>query len=99
MIPNVSDSDPDPTTQIPWPAARPRQAASSEASTDVSVEESSVRPPLSDNKKVDSGNGRPKLTTWDLFTLSVSMAGAQIVWTVELGYVTSLHPFSCIYHV
>lgn len=98
MIPNVSDSDPDPTTQMPWPAARPRQAVSSEASADVNVDEPSVRPPLSDNKKVDSSNGRPKLTTWDLFTLSVSMAGAQIVWTVELGYVTSLQPFSCIYH-
>ncbi|KAJ4478242.1 hypothetical protein J3R30DRAFT_3289922 [Lentinula aciculospora] len=37
--------------------------------------------------------GRPKalkkrLSTWDLITLSISMLGAQIVWTVELGYGT-----------
>ncbi|THV08418.1 MFS general substrate transporter [Dendrothele bispora CBS 962.96] len=29
-----------------------------------------------------------QLTTWDLITLSISMLGAQIVWTVELGYGT-----------
>ncbi|CAA7259880.1 unnamed protein product [Cyclocybe aegerita] len=28
------------------------------------------------------------LSTWDLITLSISMAGAQITWTVELGYGT-----------
>jgi solute carrier family 45 protein 1/2/4 len=83
MIPNVSDSDPDPTSQIPWPAARPRQAASSEASTEVTVDELP-----SDNKK-DSLDGKRRLTTWDLVTLSVSMAGAQVAWTVELGYVAS----------
>ncbi|KAJ3810128.1 hypothetical protein F5876DRAFT_42409 [Lentinula aff. lateritia] len=37
--------------------------------------------------------GKPKvlkkrLSTWDLITLSISMLGAQIVWTVELGYGT-----------
>lgn len=90
MIPNVSDSDPDPTSQIPWPAARPRQAVSSEASTEVTVDELGIRTPLSDNKKADSVNGKRWLTTWDLITLSVSMAGAQVAWTVELGYVTSL---------
>ncbi|KAJ7590853.1 hypothetical protein C8J56DRAFT_781752 [Mycena floridula] len=29
-----------------------------------------------------------RLSTWDLITLSISMAGAQIAWTVELGYGT-----------
>lgn len=84
MIPNVSDSDPDPTSQIPWPASRPRQAASSEASTEVTADELP-----SDNKKADSLNGKRMLTTWDLVTLSISMAGAQVAWTVELGYVAS----------
>ncbi|KAF9464426.1 major facilitator superfamily domain-containing protein [Collybia nuda] len=28
------------------------------------------------------------MSTWDLVTLSISMAGAQIAWTVELGYGT-----------
>ncbi|KAJ3869435.1 major facilitator superfamily domain-containing protein [Lentinula novae-zelandiae] len=31
---------------------------------------------------------RKRLSTWDLITLSISMLGAQIVWTVELGYGT-----------
>ena len=92
MIPNVSDSDPDPTSQIPWPAARPRQAASSEASTEATVDELGIRTPVSDSKKADLLNGKRKLTTWDLVTLSISMAGAQVAWTVELGYVTSSTP-------
>ncbi|KAF9019235.1 MFS general substrate transporter [Hymenopellis radicata] len=29
-----------------------------------------------------------RLSTWNLITLSISMAGAQIAWTVELGYGT-----------
>jgi solute carrier family 45 protein 1/2/4 len=29
---------------------------------------------------------RRRLSTFDLFNLSISMAGAQIAWTVELGY-------------
>ncbi|GJJ07487.1 hypothetical protein Clacol_001689 [Clathrus columnatus] len=28
------------------------------------------------------------LTTWNLFTLSLGMAGAQVAWTIELGYGT-----------
>ncbi|EKM80157.1 hypothetical protein AGABI1DRAFT_38124 [Agaricus bisporus var. burnettii JB137-S8] len=32
--------------------------------------------------------GKRHLSTWDLITLSISMAGAQIAWTVELGYGT-----------
>ncbi|KAJ3896085.1 major facilitator superfamily domain-containing protein [Lentinula edodes] len=31
---------------------------------------------------------KKRLSTWDLITLSISMLGAQIVWTVELGYGT-----------
>lgn len=31
--------------------------------------------------------GRARLSTLQLFCLSVSMAGAQVAWTVELGYV------------
>lgn len=30
-------------------------------------------------------SGKRQLTSWDLITLSISMAGAQIAWTVELG--------------
>lgn len=31
--------------------------------------------------------GRRRLTTLQLFNLSISMAGAQIAWTVELGWI------------
>ena len=34
-------------------------------------------------KEVDSMGKR--MSTWDLVKLSISMAGAQIAWTVELG--------------
>jgi solute carrier family 45, member 1/2/4 len=34
-----------------------------------------------------AGTSRRRMTTWDLVNLSISMAGAQIAWTVELGYV------------
>lgn len=31
------------------------------------------------------------MSTWDLVTLSIAMAGSQIAWTVELGYVNTAH--------
>lgn len=37
----------------------------------------------SDDANKDIGTTR--LTSWQLFNLSVSMAGAQVAWTVELG--------------
>lgn len=39
--------------------------------------------------------GKRHLTTWNLFTLSLGMAGAQVAWTIELGYVPS-HFFSWV---
>lgn len=33
-------------------------------------------------------HGKRRLSTLDLFNLSISMAGAQVAWTVELGYGT-----------
>ena len=68
MIPPIADSDPDPTTHIPWPARN------------------QVDQPL-ETSRTPSGR---QLTSWDLITLSISMAGAQIAWTVELGQ--AIHP-------
>jgi hypothetical protein len=31
--------------------------------------------------------GKPRMSTLDMFALSVSMGGAQIIWTMELGCV------------
>ncbi|TFK43415.1 major facilitator superfamily domain-containing protein [Crucibulum laeve] len=84
MIPPIPDSDPDPTTQIPWPA-RTRQEDGTPSTSDA---ESSYDNPPENIKDAHSPLVKRRLTTWDLITLSISMAGAQIAWTVELGYGT-----------
>ncbi|KAF9268105.1 MFS general substrate transporter [Marasmius fiardii PR-910] len=89
MLPPVEDvNSEDPTSQIPWPSrARPRNnlepspAGINEASEDVEHENNPKDPTKPKATK-------RKLTTWNLITLSISMLGAQIVWTVELGYGT-----------
>ncbi|KAJ7180236.1 major facilitator superfamily domain-containing protein [Mycena crocata] len=84
MIPPIADSE-DPTSQVAWPASKKIQSSSTEAEpeeapqADINVEEVA--------KKVTTPAKR-RLTTWNLITLSISMAGAQIAWTVELGYGT-----------
>lgn len=84
MIPPIADGDPDPTTQIPWPSARSRHNTEDFGSAEIVVDDGVTQ-------TAPEANGRAKhskrrLTTWDLITLSISMAGAQIAWTVELGY-------------
>ncbi|KAF9247328.1 hypothetical protein BU15DRAFT_38749 [Melanogaster broomeanus] len=86
------DVDPDPTSQIAWPAARHRQRTASDlqlerdsepsSDTAVSYETTGKQSPVS------SEHTRHRLSTWNLITLSISMAGAQVAWTVELGYGT-----------
>ncbi|KAI0003105.1 MFS general substrate transporter [Russula compacta] len=89
----ASGVDPDPTTQIPWPGARKR-------SDPVRDAPKPATPPLTtsslDNpsrcssvvSRAEMNGKRSHLSTLDLFNLSISMAGAQIAWTVELGYGT-----------
>ncbi|KAG1783214.1 major facilitator superfamily domain-containing protein [Suillus placidus] len=89
------DADPDPTTQIAWPAShRSRTTSNSQQETQF-VEQESYQAIDGNGKQTDrsgkqhaSEPGRTRLTTWNLITLSISMAGAQIAWTVELGYGT-----------
>ncbi|KAF8076526.1 major facilitator superfamily domain-containing protein [Lyophyllum atratum] len=92
MIQPISDGDPDPTTQIPWPTGRPRQASDSASDDDslsrTATEDDGQRNAPESTPKANVEPGRRRLTTWDLITLSISMAGAQIAWTVELGYGT-----------
>jgi solute carrier family 45, member 1/2/4 len=102
MLPLIADGDPDPTTQIPWPAARTRQPVTDNSSVAQETEERS-RILVEDNvivgehvhKSVNILPGKPHLTTWNLITLSVSMAGAQIAWTVELGCGSCLIAAGC----
>jgi len=79
MIPPIADSDPDPTTQIPWPATRGQVPDHSVGESAGSVGERDA------HNRSKTPPGKRQLTSWDLITLSISMAGAQIAWTVELG--------------
>jgi solute carrier family 45, member 1/2/4 len=85
-VPPVSGVDPDPTTQIPWPGARKRSDRDLDAPEPVPSNAGSRygsrRPSVISRAEV---NGKRRLSTLDLFNLSISMAGAQIAWTVELG--------------
>ncbi|KAH7916169.1 major facilitator superfamily domain-containing protein [Hygrophoropsis aurantiaca] len=94
------DADPDPTTQMPWPSARYRQRTASGNTQQTSADQNhstginrSYQSTEDGGKQVLSSStspkpGRTRLSTWDLITLSISMGGAQIAWTVELGYGT-----------
>lgn len=89
------DADPDPTTQIAWPASHRSRTTSYSQQETQSVEQESHQAVDGNGKQTDrsgkqhtSEPGRTRLTTWNLITLSISMAGAQIAWTVELGYGT-----------
>ncbi|KAG9317437.1 hypothetical protein JVU11DRAFT_1637 [Chiua virens] len=94
-IPYNVDADPDPTSQIAWPAARHRQRTTSGLQLDPGSEPS-TETAVSYRSTGDAGkqsvvpleHPRHLLSTWNLITLSISMAGAQIAWTVELGYGT-----------
>ena len=92
-FPSNADADPDPTTQMPWPSSR-RNASGSHNFKDYpggAVESPQTeRGPLRlDLTKFAGPGSKKRLTTKDLIFLSISMAGAQIAWTVELGCVVS----------
>ena len=40
-----------------------------------------------ENDKVEVDPVKQKKKLWDLLALTISMAGAQVAWTVELGFV------------
>ncbi|KAJ8086780.1 hypothetical protein PM082_005605 [Marasmius tenuissimus] len=92
MLPPAEDANSeDPTTQIAWPSRRPRNSViQANGSDNAGAGNSGVSE--QENGAKDSNAGRStmkrKLSTWNLITLSISMLGAQIVWTVELGYGT-----------
>jgi solute carrier family 45 protein 1/2/4 len=92
MIPPIADGDPDPTTQISWPSARSRHTTELDESAVVDDGVMQNAPEINGNAKVTPAKRR--LTTWDLVTLSISMGGAQIAWTVELGYGFSNYDYS-----
>ncbi|KAK0191134.1 hypothetical protein F5146DRAFT_1137928 [Armillaria mellea] len=75
----------DPTTQMAWPSRRHNDPSPETAADDPSIDRE--EPELT--KQVETATtAKRRLSTWDLMTLSVAMLGAQIAWTVELGYGT-----------
>lgn len=83
-LPPISGVDPDPTTQIPWPGARKRSDPELNApGTTTPPVDASRRG--SEVSRAEMNGKRRRLSTSDLFNLSISMAGAQIAWTIELG--------------
>ena len=86
-LPSFVDSDPDPSAQLPWPRksrARDQQAVPPDLSQ---IEDSTPGPDQSGNNNSDSSDPvKRRLSTWNLITLSIAMGGAQVAWTVELGY-------------
>lgn len=92
-FPSNVDVDPDPTTQIPWPARGPKRLRASSLEPSASVAGSStVNDAAYDvtngkGSNVHKDEGKSRMSTMDLIKLSISMAGAQVAWTVELGYV------------
>lgn len=84
MIPPVA-SDPDPTTQITWPSARKRGPDYDDI---LEEEDGLIATNAREGQSSSSAkpaDGKQQLSTWNMITLSISMAGAQIAWTVELG--------------
>lgn len=100
-MPAPYTDDPDPTTQMAWPASHGADAESITSREDQLTQTDRYRAPSATakpksprrNTTKDGGSsqgedneiGRARLSTWQLFKLSISMAGAQIAWTVELG--------------
>ena len=93
-FPSTIDADPDPTTQIPWPA-RPTQRRRASTINHPGPIAGSSTP--NDDQSITNGKrstsatkeetAERRMSTMDLVKLSISMAGAQVAWTVELGYV------------
>lgn len=82
--------DPDPTTQMPWPT-RIKSNNTPPSGIAQTVASGGTSPTRNDDiKKGDDSDdeneiGRKQLSTLQLFNLSISMAGSQVAWTVELG--------------
>ena len=97
-FPSNADADPDPTTQIPWPARPTQRRRASTINHPSSIAGSSTAidgATTTNGKRVaDPAKGdevvKRRMSTIDLVKLSISMAGAQVAWTVELGCVTNI---------
>lgn len=88
-FPTVGSDSTDPSSQVAWPTrppARTPRASGVPSASDADSEgrDSRSRP----HRSVSSARSIREMSTWHLFTLSVSMGGAQMAWIVELAYGT-----------
>lgn len=94
-FPSSPDADPDPTTQMAWPNSRRNASGSHSFKSNRPGGGVGSPPPERRPLKLSTvasiktlvNPTKRRLSTKDLIFLSISMAGAQIAWTVELGYV------------
>ncbi|PCH41129.1 MFS general substrate transporter [Wolfiporia cocos MD-104 SS10] len=88
-FPTTADADPDPTTQIAWPS-RSGKRIREQTPQDALVNDEGEDSLGAQGKRADPQEdpGVRRMSTRDLINLSVSMAGSQVAWTVELGYGT-----------
>ena len=100
-FPSNPDADPDPTSQIAWPARQGKPARDQDADGQPKTlgeqdrrgsRSSTSRPngggkpvPSPSSSEADGSGGKRRMSTWDLFCLSIAMGGSQVAWTVELG--------------
>lgn len=86
--------DIDPTSQLAWPTSTRKDTTPAhdrvpqEDRYRASSAQKKKSPQRSANDPDTADIGKARLSTRQLFNLSISMAGAQVAWTVELGYGT-----------
>lgn len=87
----------DPASQIAWPGRKLSGASIVSADQERRAADGCRRREPSKyggdadalNENDTSVPGVNRLTKWNLFTVSLGMAGSQVAWTVELGYVAT----------
>lgn len=96
MFPPADSNDQQDRSNLPWggrkrgtksPTASPRPRLGNAHDSPSMMSRSEIKASLeADRVTVDPVKKKKKL--WDLIALTISMAGAQVVWTVELGCVS-----------
>lgn len=87
------DADPDPTSQIAWPGRQSgrgrRQSKHLHHTRSASGSRPSMSGPngsaLAKTPAEEAAGEKSRMSTLDLFNLSIAMGGSQVAWTVELG--------------
>lgn len=90
------DADPDPTSQIAWPGRQGGRGRRASKHLHDTRSGSGSRPSMSGANgggvakppAAETAGEKSRMSTLDLFNLSIAMGGSQVAWTVELGYGT-----------